>query len=368
MEKLLRWVVGLLVCFGWWARVEAQQKCVVCQQPLTAEFYLISTPALIERQPACKSCARIETRCFECGLPVKDNFVKLGDGHLLCQQDGRIAVLTQREAESLFEEAKRDLLKLFSGFGVSPSRNITVRLVDGLELQTLSKSQRSWHDKSVTLGLTQTRFVNEGELAHKIYLRKGMTPSRLLAVCAHEYAHAWLHENLSRGRQIEANTVEGFCEVVAFKLMSQRNDEREKKIILANAYSRGQVDVLLKAQDDYQFYRLVDWMKTGVDAKIDMADTSRVLALQDRPAPMLVWYPQAKTAVPDALVLKGISGTPDRRFALINDRTLMRNEVAKVRVGKTNVTVRCLEISEASVTVQVNGSPERTRLVLKSGG
>ena len=327
---------------------------------------MLTSPALVERQPACKSCSRIETRCFQCGLPVKDNFLKLEGGHLLCQRDARIAVLTQHDAERVFEEAKRDLLRLFSGFGVSPNRNVTVRLVDGLELQTLYNSQRSWHDKSLTLGLTQTRSVKDGELEHKIYVLKGMSPSRLLAVFAHEYAHAWLHENLSRHRQIEANTVEGFCEVDAYKLMAQRNDEREKKVILANAYTRGQINTLLKAEDDYQFYRLVDWMKTGVDTKIDMADTSRLL-VKDRPAPTLAWYPQAKTAVPDALMLKGISGTPNRRFALINDRTLTRNEVARVRVGNTNVTVRCLEISQESVTVQINGSQERTRLVLRSG-
>jgi hypothetical protein len=333
---------------------------------LTGEFYLLSSPALIEKQPVCASCARIETRCFECGLPVKDHFLKLEGGHLLCQKDAASAVMTQGDAERVFEEAKRDLLKLFSGFGFSPNRNITIRLVDGLELRALHKSQRSWHDESLTLGLTQTRFVREGELTHKIYLLKGMSPSRLLAVGAHEYAHAWLHENLSRDRQIEANTVEGFCEVVAYQLMSQRNDERQKKVILANAYTRGQINVLLKAQNDYEFYRLLNWMKTGLDTKLDLGDTSRVLAVKDRPPPTLVWYPQAKTAVPEVLTLKGISGTAARRFALINDRTVTRNEIARVRVGNTNVTVRCLEISEASVTVQVNGSRERTQLVLKS--
>src|SRR5262245_41450369 len=186
------------------------------------------------RQPACIACARIEERCFECGLPVKDNFLTLEGGQLLCPRDARHAVLSQRDGERIFEEAKRDLLRLFSGLGVAPNRNITFRLVDGLELQTLHQAERSWHDNTLTLGLTQTRFVQDGELAHTIYLLKGMSPSRLLAVCAHEYAHAWLHENLSHDRQIEADTVEGFCEVVAYKLMSQRNEEREKKVILAN--------------------------------------------------------------------------------------------------------------------------------------
>ena len=55
------------------------------------------------------------------------------------------------------------------------------------------------------------------------------------------------------------------------------------------------------------------------------------------------------TAVPNRLTLKGISGAPGHRFALINDRTLEKNEEGKVRVGKTNVVVRCLDISDHSL-------------------
>jgi hypothetical protein len=355
-----------VVCFGWIASAQSYDKCAVCQQPLTGQFYLLATPALAAKQPVCESCTKIETLCFGCGLPVKNNFVKMEDGRLLCEKDARTAVLMQPDAQRVFEEAKRDLLRLFSGFGASPNRNVTVHLVDGLELQRVYKSQRSWHDPSLTVGLTQTRFVAEGELEHTIYVLKGMGPTRLMAVYAHEYAHAWLHENLNPDRKVEANTVEGFCEVVAYKLMAQRNQEVEKKVILANAYTRGQVNTLLKAQDDYQFYRLVDWMKTGVDTKIEVADTSRVLAVKAREAPTLVWQPQVTTPAPETLTLRGISGTPNRRFALVNDRTLTKNEVAKVRIGNTNVAVRCLEISQDRVILQINDSPEKTELRLKS--
>jgi hypothetical protein len=64
-------------------------------------------------------------------------------------------------------------------------------------------------------------------------------------------------------------------------------------------------------------------------------------------------------------VLRGISGTPQRRFALINDATLQKGEQGKVRVGGTNVVVRCLEISDASVVVTVNGAAEQMQLFLK---
>jgi hypothetical protein len=105
-----------------------------------------------------------------------------------------------------------------------------------------------------------------------------------------------------------------------------------------------------------------------VDAKIDVADTTRVLAVKAREAAPLGWQPQLATAVPDTLTLRGISGTANRRFALINDRTLTKNETAKVRVGNTNVIVRCLDISQHSVILDVNGSSPDISQVEELGG
>jgi hypothetical protein len=94
-------------------------------------------------------------------------------------------------------------------------------------------------------------------------LLSGLSRSRLLAVEAHEYAHAWLRENVVKDRRIDPDTVEGFCELVAYKLMSLRGEESEKKAIQANLYSRGQIEILLQAEADYDFYRLTKWMKNG---------------------------------------------------------------------------------------------------------
>jgi hypothetical protein len=74
--------------------------------------------------------------------------------------------------------------------------------------------------------------------------------------------------------------------------------------------------------------------------------------------------PAAPTPVPDALTLKGISGSGQHRFALINDATLEVLERSKVRVGRTNVTVQCLEIRNDSVVIQVTGSNKKEELFL----
>lgn len=67
------------------------------------------------------------------------------------------------------------------------------------------------------------------------------------------------------------------------------------------------------------------------------------------------------------LVLKGITGAANRRFALINNQTLSAGETASVRITDGQVQVHCLEIREDSVLVTVEGNPEQTVLKLRGG-
>lgn len=64
------------------------------------------------------------------------------------------------------------------------------------------------------------------------------------------------------------------------------------------------------------------------------------------------------------LVLKGISGTQKRRFALINNQTFMEGESAAVKFGDGRLKVQCLEIKEDSVIVEVGQSKERREIFL----
>jgi hypothetical protein len=107
-------------------------------------------------------------------------------------------------------------------------------------------------------------------------------------------------------------------------------------------------------------------MKTGVDDKIEMGHLERILALKDKPAPQWAWLPQVEPAAPERLILKNISGAPSRRFALVNNQTLAGGDTAKVRIGKTNVTVRCVQITESSVIVQIGDAKEPTELFLEN--
>jgi protein disulfide-isomerase len=66
------------------------------------------------------------------------------------------------------------------------------------------------------------------------------------------------------------------------------------------------------------------------------------------------------------LALKGISGSPASRMALINNETFMAGDTAKVKVRDTRVEVVCKEIREDSVLITVDGKPCELKLGVKS--
>jgi hypothetical protein len=313
------------------------------------------------------ACAALEAHCAICKMPLPSVYRKTPDERLFCERDFRAGVFELADAQRIFRDAAREARGLLAGTGSLPDRNIAVWLVDRAELAAVLAHSVSAHNPHTTLGLTRTRKTGHGRMDHDIYLLNGLGRARLAAVAAHEFAHTWLHENVPPGRELEGDTVEGFCELVAYKVMHTRGEENEKKVILANAYTRGQIDAFVAADSQHHFHRIVAWMRTGVDDALFATNSARVLAVNAREPEPLAWPPPARqaTPVPETLALRGISGTSQRRFALINDATLEVNERARVRVGGSNVVLRCLEIAADSALVQVEGAPAPQRLRLK---
>jgi hypothetical protein len=62
------------------------------------------------------------------------------------------------------------------------------------------------------------------------------------------------------------------------------------------------------------------------------------------------------------LHLNGISGTVDRRLAIINNQTFQTNEEGEVPTNPGRARIRCVEIRADSVLVQVGGEQRVLRL------
>jgi hypothetical protein len=360
---LLCWVAATGVVLA----ADDYKTCVVCQGQMTKTVYLKTSPYLKGKQPICEHCIKIDRDCFTCGLPVRKG-LDLKDGRHLCERHCKTAVLSGDMASHLFSDVKRDLMAMLSGTGRMPDRNVEIMLVDRVRMDALYRVQRFPHANHATVGLTRTLVNNAGDVKHEIYILTGLNPARFAAVAAHEYTHTWLQENVTPTRAIESETVEGFCELVAYRLMEKKNEATELALILTNNYTQGQVQAFLTI-DPSRFYETAKWMKSGVDPRLDPAASERVFVLADdtAEAPAPRWTVGAKpvTAAPTTITLRSVSGTPKRRFALINGQTFAPNELGKVRLGSSNVTIRCLEVTDQAAVIQLVSTGERRRLVLE---
>ena len=77
----------------------------------------------------------------------------------------------------------------------------------------------------------------------------------------------------------------------------------------------------------------------------------------------------APTAPPpryEDLILKSISGTKSRRFAMLNNQTFASGDSARVKLHDGTVNVRCVEIRDTSVVVAIEGQPGQREIKLKT--
>ena len=75
----------------------------------------------------------------------------------------------------------------------------------------------------------------------------------------------------------------------------------------------------------------------------------------------------APTTFLSQLALKGISGTKGQLLAIINNATLAVGETGDVKVGGRTVKVRCREIRDRSVLIELEGGGEVKELKLRDG-
>ena len=350
--------------------------CAVCGKPISGTVYLATDRVTGEKKTVCPDCITARAVCCICGMPVIGNYTDLADGRAVCARDAKTAVISDDQAERVCHDTRESLDRQFSRFLSSfPDANVSFELVDRVRLQELFRSPGYDSECPNVLGFIESQ-TNHSKLQHHISVLSGLPLPAFKATCAHEYGHAWVSENVSelRRRRISRETAEGFCELLAYLLMDSQNEEGQKKMILVNEYTRGQVHLFLDANTRYGLSDIVDWMKWGVDSRLSNDDASRIRNVQlPRTAGESPASPAAaETAAPvqaaasDTLVLKGITWIPDRPEALINNRTFGVRDEAQIRLGSSNVTVRCLSIRQDSVRIRIVDSGEEQELKFRA--
>jgi len=344
----------------------AGDRCAICGEEMTGTIYLLTDKLTREKKHVCYDCVHSADACFACGLPVRKDYVRLPDGRFLCVRDAKQAVLNASDAKSICSEAREDLDKLFSRFLTFPT-NVEIAIVDRVNLLSLFKIPGNDFECPNVLGYFRAT-TNHHEVRHKISLMSALRAAELKATCAHEYSHAWVFDNVSEERRqtLGRDAQEGFCELVGYLLMDAQREDEQKQAVLRNQYTHGQIDLFIQAEKRFGFNEIVDWMKYGVDAELD-ADNCRDV---DIPRAKRVStsgassYLENPSPAPDKLVLKGISWIASRPLAIINNQSFAPGESGKVRVGITNVTIRCLAVQANSARIQILASGEELELSL----
>ena len=380
------WILLLL----WAAAVPGYSQvkiCDICGREIHEKYYIHDDLALGGKHIICSICNDLPNRCFACGMPVKDDCKTLPDGRYICARDAKEAVDSGEEGKRICEETRDEMNRTFSRFMTFPSDNVTIQMVDKSHLDSLFKLPG--YKRCVSIyGATQSRGitavsgtsgVSVGKYTHTVNVLDSVRKSRLIAVCAHEFTHTWIAENVSPQRKMSLSpeAAEGLCELVAYKMMENHNESFEMETIKGNDYTKGQIVALLEADNQYGMNAVLEWIQTGEDAKLDLANLDRVRvvnvpkatpAAAGTAALPVPAAPVVKTAAPEKLVLKGISGTSAHPFALINDSTFEAMEKGRVRIGQSSVILRCLEIRAGSVLIQIEGSNEKKELFLGKNG
>jgi hypothetical protein len=175
-----------------------------------------------------------------------------------------------------------------------------------------------------------------------------------------------------RRTTLKRDAQEGFCELLGYLLMDSLHEEDQKTKMLRNSYTRGQIDLFIAAEKKYGFNDILDWMRWGANGRLKAADLGDVRNVEmplAKPSSTTntFFYVESQAPAPTTLLLKGISSAKNLPLALINNQSLAPGESARVRVGTTNVLVRCLAIGARSVRVLIVDSGKEVELHLAPG-
>ena len=324
--------------------------CIVCgKSPLVGKVWLHKAGHV------CDECYQLPTRCSLCGLPARENFTRTSDGRIICQRDAKDALLSGPEAVRLFDATRAEIKRVIGEVMSLRGTNVAVSLFDidywnHQDGKPVAREMRR-------MGFSQSR--REGDdFRHSVILLSGQPKTDGHGVCAHEYAHLWLNENLPEKRALEADTLEAVCEIVAYHLAVARQDAAQQDKIRDNPYTHGRIRTMIDARSKFGLHAILTWVKTGSSPTVNFEELSRMTAGYAQAT-------QAKAPVPDTLQLKGLVITSQRRFATINGRSFEPGKEHLVPVGDKNVRVRCLEIREDAVVIRVEGSTEPQTLRLE---
>ena len=347
----------LLVSFIFFRSLDAAPTeapdCIVCEQTISeGRFWKHSKGAV------CRECFQIPTKCWICSLPMKQAALRLTDGRQICDDEAPHVVVGKERAQAVYDSVQSTLQRMTEGKLFLTSSNVPVTVYDLRYLQEKEEAGEDVSERQVGMSHTLKR---GREISHEVLLLSGQPVEDLRAVSAHEFAHLWLNENLPAGRDIEPDTIEAICELIAWKLMEfeRRPDVMDR--IEANGYSKGRITELLDFQSRYGLNNVLDWAVRGKGATMTEEYMREFTGNWINRSAFAQIKVEPKAA-PRGLRLKGILGSGRNAMAMINEVSLRQGESDTVRLATGDVRIRCEEIGRTHVVVVNEATGLKLRL------
>jgi hypothetical protein len=350
-----RFVWLCLLLAGLAVRADSGYRCVVCDRKI--EFGTVWT--LRETNYLCEACHLITQRCIHCDIPVKIGFATTGDGRHICRRHVPFVLMDEPEAGNVFRNATDELRRIARGQMELQQPQIPVKLFDTDYWS--SKEDAANPDALHKIGFSRTSWGN-GQTNHSVVLLSGQLRETLAAVSAHEYTHLWINENCPTSHVIEQNTIEGICELAAWKLMQGRQQSMEQAKIETNRYTKGRINDLIRIEQQIGFTAVLDWVKRGTGAVLSASqETLAVIPAGPDPTALAVWRAAIRApqppAIEESLHLDGLVEGQNRTVALVNGVTVEAGAAAEIRLNGALVKIMVETITNRSVVLRTNGYP-----------
>ncbi|MBN2056769.1 hypothetical protein JW905_17710 [bacterium] len=208
--------------------------CSVCGLPFNGGYEVDGKPVCgecFDNLPRCGACGRVMTdhswkypgsekkfcdrcrverkRCDVCGVPLGNRFRVLSDGRRLCDACSRHGVVRREDALRLYRKTARLMAAMGMKLDILPELVLT----DGDRLERLARDIPGGDPDKAT-GL----FRQQGD-DRTVYVITALPPRVLVAVAAHELAHAWhtAHSSREQSRLLK----EGFAEWVSYQVLAR---------------------------------------------------------------------------------------------------------------------------------------------------
>ena len=157
-------------------------------------------------------------------------------------------------------------------------------------------------------------------------------------------------------------------ETLKWSTLAANQGDKRGEAVLARIYLEGK----LVKQDLIEAFKWGDlsaknpsfesalWSGASMRDQAILKMTAEQMAEAHKRVEAFVPHQVKKSDLPDPawvakIELGGISGATDHRLAIINNKTLGKNEELAMKIEGKQVTVRCLEIRESSVVISIEG-------------